>query len=97
VRATGNYLEQQLMGLIAAHPTVFAELRGQGLMLGLKMRVPHQDFVAAARKAGLLVVGAGKDVVRLVPPLIIDETQVREAMSMLDEAATEFEKKAAAE
>ncbi len=97
VRSVGNYFEQQLMGLIAAHPAVFESLRGQGLMLGLKMRVPNLEFVAAARKAGLLTVGAGENVVRLVPPLIIDETHVREAIRILETTATQFEKKAAAE
>jgi acetylornithine/N-succinyldiaminopimelate aminotransferase len=70
---------------------VFEELRGQGLMLGLKMRVPNTEFVAAARKQGLLVVGAGENVVRLLPPLIVSEDQVREAIALLSQAAGEFE------
>jgi acetylornithine/N-succinyldiaminopimelate aminotransferase len=60
-------------------------------MLGLKMRVPNTDFVAAARKHGVLVLGAGDNVVRLLPPLNIDETHVREAMEKLDAAARDFE------
>jgi acetylornithine/N-succinyldiaminopimelate aminotransferase len=91
VQAIGNYLRQQLAGLIAEHPTVFEELRGQGLMLGLKMRVPNTDFVAAARKRGLLIVGAGENVVRLLPPLIVSEEQVREAIALLSAAASDFE------
>jgi acetylornithine/N-succinyldiaminopimelate aminotransferase len=55
------------------------------------MRVPNTDFVAAARKHGLLVLGAGDNVVRLLPPLNIDETHVREAMEKLDAAARDFE------
>ena len=55
------------------------------------MRVPNTDFVTAARKHGLLVVGAGDNVVRLLPPLIIEEAQVREAMAMLSAAAKSFE------
>jgi len=91
VEAIGNYLCQQLAGLLAEHPSVFEEVRGQGLLLGLKLRVPNAKFVAAARKQGLLVVGAGDNVVRLVPPLIIEEAQVREAMAMLSAAAKCFE------
>jgi acetylornithine/N-succinyldiaminopimelate aminotransferase len=91
VQSVGNYLRQQLAGLIAEHPTVFEELRGQGLMLGLKMRVPNTEFVAAARKRGLLIVGAGENVVRLLPPLIVSEEQVREAIALLSAAATDFE------
>jgi acetylornithine/N-succinyldiaminopimelate aminotransferase len=91
VEAIGNYLCQQLAGLLAEHPSVFEEVRGQGLLLGLKLRVPNTEFVAAARQQGLLVVGAGDNVVRLVPPLIIEEAQVREAMTMLSAAAKSFE------
>ena len=91
VEAIGNYLCQQLAGLLAEHPTVFEEVRGQGLMLGLKLRVPNTEFVAAARKQGLLLVGAGDNVVRLLPPLIIEETQVREATAMLSAAAKSLE------
>jgi len=91
VQAIGNYLRQQLAGLIAEHPSVFEELRGQGLMLGLKMRVPNTEFVAGARQHGLLIVGAGENVVRLLPPLIVDEEQVREAIALLSAAATDFE------
>ena len=93
VQAIGNYLNQQLSGLLSEHPSVFEEVRGQGLMLGLKLKVPNTEFVATARKEGLLLVGAGDNVVRLLPPLIIEETQVREAMAMLSSAAKSFEAK----
>ena len=91
VEAIGNYLCQQLAGLLAEHPAVFEEVRGQGLLLGLKLRVPNTEFVVAARKQGLLLVGAGDNVVRLLPPLIIEEAQVREAMNKLSAAAKGFE------
>ena len=90
VRAMANYLTQQLGELLAGHPDVFEEVRGQGLMLGLKLRVPNTEFVAAARKQGLLVVGAGDNVIRILPPLIVEETQIREAMTMLSAAAKTF-------
>jgi acetylornithine/N-succinyldiaminopimelate aminotransferase len=93
VNAIANYLQQQLGALIAEHPSVFEEIRGQGLMLGLKLKVPNTEFVAAARKQGLLLVGAGENVVRLLPPLIIEEAQVREAMEILSAAAKTFESK----
>jgi acetylornithine/N-succinyldiaminopimelate aminotransferase len=91
VRAVGSYMRQQLAGLIAEHPAVFEELRGQGLMLGLKLRVPNTDFVAAARKHGLLIVGAGENVVRLLPPLILTEDQVREGVKLLSDTAADFD------
>jgi acetylornithine/N-succinyldiaminopimelate aminotransferase len=91
VRATANYLHQQLGRLTAEHPTLFEDIRGQGLMVGLKMRVPNGEFVTAARKHGLLVIPAGDNVVRLLPPLNIDETHVREAMEKLSATAADFE------
>lgn len=93
VNAIANYLQQQLGALIAEHPSVFEEIRGQGLMLGLKLKVPNTEFSAAARKQGLLLVGASDNVVRLLPPLNIEEAQVREAMEMLSAAAKTFESK----
>ena len=91
VQSVGNYLRQQLARLISEHPSVFEELRGQGLMLGLKLRVPNTEFVAAARNQGLLIVGAGENVVRLLPPLIVCEDQVRDAVKLLSDAALAFE------
>jgi len=91
VRDIGNYFNQQLGSLVAEHPDIFETVRGQGLMLGLKLRVPNTDFVTAARAKGLLVIGAGDNVVRLLPPLIIDEAHVREAMTLLSETARSFE------
>jgi len=97
VEKVGNFMRQQLAGLIAEHPTVFEDVRGAGLMLGLKMKVPNTEFVDRLRAHGMLAVGAGANVIRLLPPLIVDESHVREAIRILDETAREFEKKAAAE
>jgi len=97
VGAIANYLQQQLGQLLADHPDVFAEIRGQGLLLGLKLKVPNTEFVTAARRTGLLVVGAGDNVVRLLPPLIITESHVREAMEKLSAAAETFEAKTKSE
>jgi acetylornithine/N-succinyldiaminopimelate aminotransferase len=96
VQKIGNFMKQQLGQLLAAHPNVFEDVRGQGLMLGIKMRVPNTEFVNAARVQGLLVVGAGDNVVRLLPPLIIEEDHVRDAIAKLTAAAETFEKKAEA-
>ena len=97
VQRMGNYLRQQLSGLVNEHPSVFEEMRGQGLMLGLKMKVPNTEFLDRLRAHHMLAVGAGDNVVRLLPPLIIDETHVREAMQILSDAAKDFEKKQSAE
>lgn len=91
VQKIANYFRQQLAGLVAEHPAVFEEVRGEGLMLGLKMKVPNIDFVNRLRAHGMLAVGAGDNAVRLLPPLIIDESHVREAVAHLSEAARDFE------
>ena len=91
VEKVANYARQQLAGLVATHPTVFEDVRGQGLMLGLKMRVPNTAFVGELFKRHMLAVGAGDNVVRLLPPLIVEEEEVREAMSILSAAAKSFE------
>jgi len=88
-----NFARQQLAGLVAAHPTVFEDVRGEGLMMGLKMRVPNTAFVAALLKNKMLVIGAGDNVIRLLPPLIVTEDNVRAALKILSETAAEFEKK----
>jgi acetylornithine/N-succinyldiaminopimelate aminotransferase len=91
VRDVANYTRQQLARLIAEHPTVFEEVRGQGLMLGLKMRVPNTEFLNRLVAQKMLAVGAGDNVVRLLPPLIVEEAQVREAIRLLSETAATFE------
>jgi acetylornithine/N-succinyldiaminopimelate aminotransferase len=91
VRDIANYFRQQLAGLIAQYPHVFEELRGEGLMLGLKTKVPNADFIVRLRDHGMLAVAAGDNVVRLLPPLTIEEQHVREAIAHLSEAAADFE------
>ncbi|WP_038365053.1 aspartate aminotransferase family protein [Bosea sp. UNC402CLCol] len=84
-------LKQSLAELKDRHPDIIAEIRGEGLMLGLKLHTLNTDFVNEARAQGLLVVGAGDNVVRLLPPLIITEADVAEAVSRLDKAASAVE------
>ena len=91
VQRVGNHAKQQFSSLIAEHPSVFEDLRGEGLMLGLKMRVPNAAFIDALRAHGMLAIAAGDNVVRLLPPLIIDESHIREAMENLSVTARGFE------
>jgi len=86
VNRVANYLRQQLAMIRDKHGTIIEEVRGEGLMLGLKCKVPNTDLVNALRERGLLSVGAGDNAVRLLPPLIIDETQVREAIAIINDA-----------
>jgi acetylornithine/N-succinyldiaminopimelate aminotransferase len=87
---------QRLEGLVASHPDVFEEVRGAGLMLGLKARVPNTEVVKAGHAAGVLTVGAADNVVRLLPPLTITDDDLAEAIRRLDAAATALKATAAA-
>ncbi|HVO17104.1 MAG TPA: acetylornithine transaminase, partial [Alphaproteobacteria bacterium] len=90
VQKIGAVLRRALDKLAADHPTVFEFARGQGLIQGLKCKVPSGEMVAALRKAGLLTVGAGDNVVRFVPPLTIDESHVGEAAAIIDRVARDW-------
>lgn len=81
------YLKQRLAQLKDEHPGVIEDIRGEGLMMGIKCKVPNTTFQAAALKEKLLVIGAGDNVVRLLPPLVITRKDVDEAVMKLDRAA----------
>ncbi len=83
--------KQKLAAFADSHPSVIEGVRGQGLLIGVKTRVPNTEFQAEARKAGLLSVGAGDNVVRLIPPLTITEADLGEAMRRLEQAALAIE------
>lgn len=87
IRQKALRLRQRLAELKDRHPDVIGEVRGEGLMLGLKLKVPNTDFTRLAREAGILVIPAGDNVVRLLPPLIIGDAEIGEAFSRLDQAA----------
>lgn len=90
VRETAALLRRRLEELVARHPKVLAELRGAGLMLGLRCHAPNTEVVARLLANGLLTVGAGDNVVRLLPPLIIGTVEVEEALSILDRTCSEL-------
>jgi len=91
VNKVANYLNQQLGALVADHPAIFESARGQGMMLGLKMKVPNGDFIAAARQAGIVVLPAGDNVVRLLPPLTLSADEAREGVALMGKAASALE------
>ncbi|MEP6827047.1 MAG: aminotransferase class III-fold pyridoxal phosphate-dependent enzyme, partial [Aestuariivirga sp.] len=86
-------LKQGLARLKDLYPNVIEDIRGEGLMMGIKTKVLNTDFVKAALGQHLLVIGAGDNVVRLLPPLIVSDTDVTEALHKLEAAAASFEKK----
>ena len=86
VARTGSKLKQQLGALQDRHRAVIAEIRGEGLMLGIALRLPVGDFTKAAREEGLIIIPAADNVARLLPPLIIGDAEVAEAVLRLDRA-----------
>lgn len=91
VERKGLLLKQRLAELKDRHPKVIAEVRGFGLMMGLRTVVPNTDFVTAARAQKIIVIGAGDNVVRLLPPLIISDAEITEAFNRLDAACAAME------
>ena len=96
VNKIANYLHQQLGALVAGHPDLLESVRGQGLMIGIKMKTPSADFIAAARANGLVVLPAGDNVVRLLPPLTLSEDEAREGMELLNKTASQLDAQKAA-
>ncbi len=92
VRRLGLLAKQKLAGLADAHPRVIEEVRGEGLMIGLKLRLPPGDFAALARGQKLLTIPAGDHVVRLLPPLTVSEAELDEAVRRLDATCVEAER-----
>jgi acetylornithine/N-succinyldiaminopimelate aminotransferase len=90
VKARGDTLQSKLKSVVAKHPKVFAEVRGLGLMLGLKCVVPNAQAIAKFMDHGLLSVAAGDNVVRLLPPLIISDADIDAAVAIIDKAAGEL-------
>ena len=99
VQQQGQALHTALEGVIARHPSVYAELRGVGMMLGLRCvdGIVNLDLVNALRHHGLLSVGAAENVIRLLPPLIIGAKEIAEAVAILDIVGAELSAAASAQ
>lgn len=79
-------LRQRLARIADEHPDVIEDVRGEGLLIGLKCRVPQQQVIGALMDEHLLAVAAGENVVRLMPPLIIGEAEIEEAINSISAA-----------
>jgi len=95
MRKVALLLKQRLAEIKDRHPRVIAEVRGEGLLVGLRCLVPNGELVDALRAEKVLAVAAGDNVVRLLPPLIVEEAEIAEAVARLDRAATAVEQAAA--
>ena len=83
-------LKQRLAELKDRFPSVIAEVRGEGLLLGLVCVVPNGEMVKALRDENMLAIAAGDNVVRLLPPLIIDEAGIADGVAMIERACTKL-------
>jgi len=93
VTDVSDKLHQALQGLVAKYPAILSEMRGAGLMIGLRC---HDDdangkVMMLAREHGLLMTKAGDNVLRLLPPLIIEQVHIDEAVEKLDSALAEYQ------
>jgi acetylornithine/N-succinyldiaminopimelate aminotransferase len=91
VQHIAGVLRKRLAAVVAKHPKVLAGVRGHGLLLGLECAMPNTDLMPVLRRNGLLCVGAGENVIRLLPPLIIDDSHVEEAAEIVDRSCVELE------
>ena len=85
-RSMGELLFAHMVRLGETYADIIDDVRGAGLMIGVKCVPPVGDMVSACREAGLLTVPAGENVMRLLPPLVIEESHVKEAAKMVEAA-----------
>jgi acetylornithine/N-succinyldiaminopimelate aminotransferase len=92
VQNSAILFRQRLAEIQDRHPEVVADVRGEGLLLGLVAACPNSELVNAMRAEKLLAVAAGDNVVRLLPPLIIEEAEIADAVDRIDRAAERIER-----
>lgn len=91
VEAKAARLRKRAEAVAAAHPRLFLGVRGVGLLIGLQCRIPNGKLIGQLRANGMLAVGAGDNVTRLVPPLIVGDDHIEEAMAILEKSCAELE------
>ena len=91
VRIKSEYFSQKMLRLVSEFPSVFEELRGSGLMLGLKTKIENISFTNEAYKQNLLLAPASDNVVRILPPLNISKKEVDYVVELLSKTAQRLE------
>ncbi len=84
VKAQGKYLRERLEAFAKNHSDVIIDVRGMGLMQGIELNKPASEYIASAIENGLLLVGAGSNVIRFVPSLIVKKEDIDKAMNILE-------------
>jgi predicted acetylornithine/succinylornithine family transaminase len=85
-RQRGRYLGEQLEKMAARHTPQIAEVRGAGLLRAVELRSPAGPVVDRCREAGVLVITAGANILRLAPPLVIEESELQQGLDVLEGA-----------
>ena len=96
VVAMGGALARGLETIVATHPGIAEEVRGSGLLRGIKLASDSREMVSTLRDNGLLTVAAGDNVIRMLPPLIVEQAQIDEAMAIIDRTFSDAASAAAA-
>ncbi|MBC8718102.1 aspartate aminotransferase family protein [Ochrobactrum sp. Marseille-Q0166] len=86
VQETALTMKQGLASIIDRYPNIISEVRGRGLLMGIKCVVPNVTLIQALRDEHLLSVGAGDNVVRILPPLVTTPEEAREALARIEAA-----------
>ena len=91
VRAKGDRIRARLEQFIGNYPDLFEEIRGKGLLLGVKLKVEPRGFVAHLRdNHRLLTVAAGDNTMRILPPLVVGEAEIDEFFDKLSAGAADY-------
>jgi acetylornithine/N-succinyldiaminopimelate aminotransferase len=96
VREVAGYFTQQLAGLQDRFPDVVLDVRGKGLLIGVKLATPNREFMQHARDQHLLIAGGGDNCVRLLPPLVMTIEEAQEAIERFEAACEAARAKAKA-
>ena len=96
VRDVAGYFNQQLGGLKERFPDIVEDIRGKGMLIGIKLKTPNREFMQHARDEHLLIAGGGDNCVRLLPPLTLTIEEASEAMGLLERACEAARAKAKA-
>ena len=91
VEGLGIALKQKLARLKDEHPLIVEDVRGMGLMMGIKCKTPNTELQSAAHEERLLTLTAGDNIVRLLPPLIVSDEDLSEGVERLDRACRRLE------
>ena len=96
VNEVAGYLVQQIAGVRERYPDVVVDIRGKGLLIGVKLATPNREFMQHARDEQLLLAGGGDNCVRLLPPLVLTLEEAREAIEKFERACERARAKAKA-